>query len=99
MRFSNILLALILPFLLNYALAQDEMAQNTSLESEHQRAIEIAHNDDHDGALVILGNLLNSHPDNYPVRRDYVVIASWKGDCDDALEKYQPIKDHPNKED
>ncbi len=99
MRFSTILLALILPFLVKHALAQEEMANEKSLESEHQRAVEIAHNDDHDTALAILGKLLASHPDNYPVRRDYVIIASWKGDCDDALEKYQPIKDRPNKED
>jgi len=98
-RFSTILLALILPFLMKHALAQEEMAQQKSLESEHQRAVELARNDDHDAALAILDGLLTEHPDNYAVRRDYVVIASWKGDCDKALEKFQPIQNRPDKED
>ncbi|MCI0504939.1 MAG: hypothetical protein L0Z73_02400 [Gammaproteobacteria bacterium] len=99
MRFSTILLALILPFPLQHALAQQEAEEKKSVESEHQRAVELAHADQHDAALVILKDLLASHPDNYPIRRDYVVISGWKGDCDEALEKFQPIKNHPGKED
>ncbi|WP_455202716.1 hypothetical protein [Kaarinaea lacus] len=99
MRFSTILLVLILPFLMQHALAQEEKAQEKSLESEYKRAIELSHSGDHDAALAILSELLPKHPDNYPIWRDYVVIAGWKGDCDEALEKYQAIKDRPNKED
>lgn len=99
MRFSTILLALILPFLMKHALAEEEMAEQKSLESEYKRAIELAHNDDHDAALGILEGLLTKNPDNYPVRRDYVVIAGWKGDCDEALDKFEAIQDRPNKED
>ncbi|WP_455206856.1 hypothetical protein [Kaarinaea lacus] len=99
MRFSTILLALILPFLMKHALAQQGVAQKNSVESEHQRAIELAHEDQHDAALVILKDLLSSYPENYPIRRDYVVVSGWKGDCDKALKEFEPIKNHPNKED
>ncbi|WP_455223597.1 hypothetical protein [Kaarinaea lacus] len=100
MRFCTILLALILPFLTQHALAQEqEMAQKNSVESEHQRAVQLAHDDQLDAALVILKDLLSAHPDNYPVRRDYVVISGWAGNCDEVLKEYQPIKDRPNKED
>lgn len=100
MRFSTILLALILPFLLPQAWAQQQTkVTQSSIESEHQRAVELAHADQHGTALVILKDLLNQHPDNYLVRRDYVVISAWSDNCDEALEKFQAIKDRPNKED
>ena len=99
MRFSTILLALILPFLMKHALAEQEMAQQKSLESEHKRAVDLAREDQHDESLAILEGLLMEHPDFYAARRDYAVIASWKGDCDKSLEKYQPIQNRPDKED
>ena len=100
MRFSTILLALILPFLTQHALAQEQkVAEKNSLESEHQRAIKLAHDDQLDAALVILKNLLTSHPDHYAIRRDFVVISGWNGNCDAAVKEFQPIKNRPNKED
>lgn len=99
MRLSTILLVLPLIVAIGSASAQtNNKASNPSWESEHQRAVELARNDNHDSALAILSALLNKYPDNYPVRRDYVIIATWKGDCDAALEKYQPIKNHPDQE-
>jgi len=105
-RFSTILMALILSFLTHLALAQEKDApqvrkvtQKNSVESEHQRAVQLAHDDQLDASLVILRELLNAHPDNYPVRRDYVVISSWAGNCDATINEFQPIKNRPNKED
>ena len=69
-----------------------------SVESEYKRAIGLAHDDKHDEALAILGPLTTQHPDNYPIRRDYVVISSWNGNCDESLKKYQSIKHRSNKE-
>ena len=47
---------------------------------------------------AILKKLLEVHPNDYSVRRDYVVIATWKGDCDEALSNYKIIEDHPAQE-
>jgi len=71
---------------------------DSAWEAEHQHAVDLAHQDQHDAALAILAKLMSAHPDNYPLRRDYVVVAAWKGDCDEAIKQYQPIKSRPNKE-
>ena len=96
MRRSLIYLAVLLcavPY--SWVLADDT---NSAWEAEHQRAVELAHNDQHDAALAILAKLMAAHPDNYPLRRDYVVVAAWKGDCDEAIKQYQPIKSRPDLE-
>lgn len=69
-----------------------------AVDAQYKRAIELSHNDKHSEALAILGPLTTQYPENYPIRRDYVVIAAWKGDCDESLEKYQAIKNRSNKE-
>ena len=100
MRYSTILLVLLMPYATGNAWAQtNEKTNQSSLESEHQRAVELARNDQHDAALKILDNLLLQAPDNYPIRRDYVIIAAWKGDCDKSLKYYQPIQNRPDQED
>jgi len=70
----------------------------SAVEEQYKRAIDLSHNDKHSEALAILRPLTEQYPDNYPVRRDYVVIASWHGDCDESLKKYQTIKNRSDKE-
>jgi len=67
-------------------------------EAEHQRAVELAQHDQHDAALAILSKLMTAHPDNYPIRRDYVVVLAWKGDCDESIRQYEPIKTRSDQE-
>lgn len=52
----------------------------------------------HAEGLRLLDSILKKDPKNYPVRRDYVVIATWAGRCDQALEYYKPIANAPNQE-
>lgn len=98
MRFSTIAAVALLCLLIQNALAQEEATKQSSLKAEHQRAVDLAHNDNNAAALAILGPLLSKHPDNYPVRRDYVVISAWNGDCDNSLKAYEPIRQRSNKE-
>lgn len=96
MRLSTIVAVLFFPVFTQIALAQDEAANQSTLEAQHQRAIDLSHNDENRAALAILGPLLVKHPDNYAVRRDFVVISAWDGDCDNSLRAYEPIRQHPD---
>jgi len=79
----------------NVASAADESKTKTvNFAAEHERAVALARKDKIDEGLAILKGLLKIHPNDYPVRRDYVVIATWKGDCDDALVNYKYIENH-----
>jgi len=91
-------LAVLLLTVSNCVWAQPSDPANPAWEAEHQHAVDLAHNDQHDAALAILAKLMAAHPDNYPLRRDYVVVAAWKGDCDEAVKQYQPIKSRPDQE-
>ena len=83
----------------NVAAAAEVKATSASVEAEHQRAVALARKDKINEGLAILKRLMKSHPNNYSIRRDYVVIATWKGDCDDALANYKLIEHHPGQED
>lgn len=75
-----------------------ETLSETELVSEHERGVDVARNGEHIQGLQILLSLLQRAPDYYPAQRDAVIIASWSGDCDQALQLYEPIKDRPNQE-
>ena len=108
MRYCTIILLLLLCVQTGIASAETKTVEvknkeqqssaQSSVDSEHKRAVALAHDDKHDAALAILKPLTNKHPDNYPVRRDFVVISVWKGNCDQALEYFQSIKHRSNKE-
>ena len=103
MRNGTIFLVVILPLSMGIATAETTSTTTKtipagSVDAEYKRAIEFSHNDKHDEALAILGPLTAQYPDNYPIRRDYVVISAWKGDCDESLKKYESIKNRSNKE-
>ena len=96
---TNILILLLgMNVVCNVALAVETNTKSATVEAEHARAVALARNDHTDEGLAILRKLLQSHPSSYPIRRDYVVIATWKGDCDEALSNYKIIEDHPAQE-
>jgi tetratricopeptide (TPR) repeat protein len=64
--------------------------------AEHTRAVELGRAGKYDTALRILGGLLAQFPDDYALNRDYIVIASWKGDCTDALVHFDRVRSVPH---
>ena len=68
------------------------------VNAEHQHAVELAREDKFNQSLPIFRTLLDKFPQSYAIRRDYVVVLSWSGDCNEAVAQYETIKDHPNPE-
>lgn len=64
----------------------------------HERAVNLARQEKFTESIVILDSILRDDPNNYPVRRDYVIIATWMGRCDIALKQYEKIASVPNQE-
>ncbi len=64
----------------------------------HDKGVKTARDGNHREGLAILQSLLDKDPGNYAVRRDFIIIATWAGDCDLALKHYQKIKDTPQQE-
>jgi tetratricopeptide (TPR) repeat protein len=65
---------------------------------EHTRAVELGRAGKYDQALAILGALLTHFPDDYPLQRDYTLIAAWEGDCPAALARFERIRADPRLE-
>lgn len=63
--------------------------------AEHTRAVEAARAGRHDEGLAILRGLLRYFPNDYPLNRDFIVIAAWKSDCTTALERYDHLRSRP----
>lgn len=60
--------------------------------AEHDRAVELARAGRYDEGLAILYRLLERFPDDYPLQRDTVVILTWKGDCEEALQRFARLR-------
>lgn len=60
--------------------------------AEHTRAVELARAGRYDEGLAILRRLLERFPDDYPLERDTIIILTWKGDCDEALRRFAPLR-------
>jgi hypothetical protein len=65
-----------------------------STYADHTRAVELARAGRYDEALAILFDLLERFPDDYPLQRDAIVILTWKGDCPEALRRFERIRHH-----
>jgi len=74
------------------------IAEPLSSDPLHDKGVKTARDGNHREGLAILQSILDKNPDNYAVRRDFVIIATWAGDCDLALKNYQLIKDAPQQE-
>ncbi len=75
-----------------------QVAFDESLDAMHERAVNLAREEKYSEALSILDSILVRDPKNYPVQRDYVIISTWMGRCDVALQRYEAIKKQPDKE-
>jgi len=75
-----------------------QFAFDESPDALHERAVSLAREEKYTEATAILDSILVRDPKNYPVQRDYVIISTWMGRCDIALERYEKIKTHPNQE-
>lgn len=64
----------------------------------HERAVNLARQEKYTESIAIFESLLRADPDNYPARRDYVIIATWMERCDIALKQYAKIASVPNQE-
>lgn len=69
-----------------------------STYDEHTRGVQLARAGQYDDGLAVLLPLLARFPDDYPLQRDVIVITLWKGDCDDALKRFQRIRHRPDLE-
>lgn len=79
-------------------MATSVVAATLSDDPLHDKGVKTAREGNHREGLSILQSILDKNPDNYAVRRDFIIIATWAGDCDLALEHYQIIKDAPKQE-
>jgi len=61
------------------------------IEQQHESAVEQARNGDIPGGLKLLDAVIDDYPDYYPAKRDYVIIATWDGDCTTALIRFNVI--------
>ena len=66
--------------------------------AEHTRGVELARAGLHEEGLAVLLPLLHRFPDNYPLRRDVVLISVWQGDCPGALTRFERLRDYPDLE-
>jgi tetratricopeptide (TPR) repeat protein len=62
-----------------------------STYADHTRAVELARRGQYEQGLNILRPLLERFPDNYPLQRDVILITIWKGDCEEALQRFEEI--------
>jgi hypothetical protein len=73
----------------------------TGIEStypEHTRGVELARAGHYGEALAVLLPLLKRFPADYPLQRDVILVTIWKGDCSDALERFERIRGRPDLE-
>ena len=59
---------------------------------EHTRGVGLARAGQHDEGLAVLLPLLARFPDDYPLQRDVILITLWKGDCRDALRRFERVR-------
>lgn len=78
--------------------AQTPPAFDETADALHERAVELARQENYTESVRILKSILAKDPKNYPVRRDYVVVATWMDNCELALQQYAYIKKLPDQE-
>jgi tetratricopeptide (TPR) repeat protein len=73
-------------------------AQTLDINSQQEKGVQLGREGKYQEGLAILQKILDKNPGNYAVRRDFVVIATWAGDCDLALKNYEKIKQAKHQE-
>lgn len=87
-----------MPYIVGALLWGVATAPSASIETtyaEHTRAVALARAGEHTQGLAILRELLARFPDDYPLNRDTILVATWAGDCAYALERYAYIRTRP----
>jgi len=87
-----------LPYIVGALLWGVATTPSASIETtyaEHTRAVALARAGEHTQGLAILRELLARFPDDYPLNRDAILVATWAGDCAYALERYAYIRTRP----
>lgn len=69
-----------------------------STYADHARGVELARAGHYDEGLALLLPLLQKFPDDYPLQRDVILVTIWKGDCTNALQRFERIRDRPDLE-
>ncbi len=96
LRRTSVGLGWILAFAVDVAAAQPTTPPPdiTQTYPEHTRAVELGRAGQLDQGLAILRKLLRDFPDDYPLNRDYILLSKWKGDCKDALTRFERVRQH-----
>ena len=87
--------ALVLMFTLPVMAAPSAPRKIEESYAQHTRAVELARNGDYDAGLVILRRLLHDFADDYPLNRDFILISTWKGDCNGAVARFAQVRQQP----
>ncbi|MEE8387082.1 MAG: hypothetical protein V3R65_00770 [Acidiferrobacterales bacterium] len=67
-------------------------ASKDSVAQQQRRAMGFARSGQHQRALMILQSLKNKYPNQYSVQRDYILVASWMGECDRVIDGYRGLQ-------
>ena len=68
-------------------------------EQALEQAVEVARAGDNKRGLRLLDALIKAHPDFYPARRDFIVVAAWDNQCELAWQRFQALKSQAQYED
>ncbi|MFV1997881.1 MAG: tetratricopeptide repeat protein [Acidiferrobacterales bacterium] len=71
---------------------QPLLASENSVIQQQRQAMVFARIGQHQRAIQILQSLRNNYPDRYSVQRDYILVASWMGDCDRVIDGYRSLQ-------
>jgi hypothetical protein len=88
----GLLLAVVLTLWAVSAAAETGYPTIEATYPEHERAVTLGRAGEYGAALGILDRLLRAFPGDYPLNRDYILIAAWKGDCVRALGRFNRVR-------
>lgn len=72
--------------------SQPLFAGNSAVARQQQQAMAFARIGQHDRAIKILQSLKTRYPGRYSIQRDYILVASWMGDCDRVIDGYRSLQ-------
>lgn len=67
-------------------------ASKDSVARQQQQAMIFARIGQHQRALKILQSLRTKYPHRYSIQRDYILVASWTGNCDRVIDGYRGLQ-------
>lgn len=67
-------------------------AGEQSVAQQQRRAMAFARTGQHQRALKLLQSLKNKFPNQYSIQRDYILVASWMGNCDRVIDGYRVVQ-------